>query len=127
MPLREPSADVYQAIADPSRRRMLQLLQDAGELPLKEVTPHFDMTRAAVSKHLRILADAGLVHERRTGRETRYRMDADPLRELKRWLAYFDRYWENKLQALRLHVEGPEPAEAGGPAEDQPAGEGGGS
>ncbi|QJC50821.1 helix-turn-helix transcriptional regulator [Paenibacillus albicereus] len=118
MEAREPKADVYQAIVDPNRRRMLQLLQDAGELPLKEVTPHFGMTRAAVSKHLRVLADAGLVHERKSGRETRYRLDADPLRELKRWLAYFDRYWENKLQALRLHVEALEAEDGAGKGKD---------
>nr|WP_285891403.1 metalloregulator ArsR/SmtB family transcription factor [Paenibacillus pasadenensis] len=106
--MQKPKPDVYQAIADPTRRQMLLLLQDAGELPLKEVTPHFSMTRAAVSKHLHILSDAGLVRERKVGRETRYQMNPDPLLELRRWLAYFDLYWENKLNALRLLVEEPE-------------------
>ncbi|MEF2966815.1 metalloregulator ArsR/SmtB family transcription factor [Paenibacillus sp. M1] len=105
--------DVFQAVADPTRRELLGLLGDR-ELPLKELTGHFPMSRTAVSKHLRVLADAGLVRERRVGRETRYRLDADPLLELKRWLAYFDRFWENKLSMLKHYVES---AEAdGGPA-----------
>ncbi|MDH6675677.1 DNA-binding transcriptional ArsR family regulator [Paenibacillus sp. LBL] len=96
--------DVYQAIADPTRRKLLGLLSDK-ELPVKEISGHFPMTRTAVSKHLRILGEAGLVQERKVGRETRYRLDAEPLKELKDWLAYFDRFWENKLSMLKHYVE----------------------
>jgi DNA-binding transcriptional ArsR family regulator len=99
-----PKHDVFQAIADPTRRRLLHLL-DGGELPVGAISGHFPMSRTAVSKHLRILADAGLVKERKVGRETRYRMDPDPLLELRRWLSYFERYWENKLAALQRYVE----------------------
>jgi DNA-binding transcriptional ArsR family regulator len=105
MEAKEPRHDVFQAIADPTRRELLQLLRSRDELPLKGITPHFSITRAAVSKHLHILTDAGLVHERRVGRETRYRMNSDPLQELKRWLAFFERYWENKLGMLKLAAE----------------------
>ncbi|MNN40097.1 HTH-type transcriptional regulator [compost metagenome] len=66
------------------------------------------MSRTAVSKHLRVLADAGLVHERKVGRETRYRLDTDPLLELKRWVSYFDRFWENSLSQLKYYVESDE-------------------
>ncbi|TJY41817.1 winged helix-turn-helix transcriptional regulator [Cohnella pontilimi] len=96
--------DVFQAIADPTRRKLLQLL-DQGEMPVTAISGHFPMSRTAVSKHLRILADAGLVKERKVGRETRYRMDPDPLLELKRWLSYYERYWENKMAALKRYVE----------------------
>lgn len=99
-----PKQDVFQAVADPTRRELLSLLGD-HELPLKELTGHFSMSRTAVSKHLRILAEAGLVRERKVGRETRYRLDADPLLELKRWIAYFDRFWENNLSKLEYYVE----------------------
>jgi DNA-binding transcriptional ArsR family regulator len=75
------------------------------EMPVNAISGHFPMTRTAVSKHLRILADAGLVKERKVGRETRYRLDSDPLLELKRWLAFYERYWENKLEALKRYVE----------------------
>ncbi|WP_135556981.1 ArsR/SmtB family transcription factor [Paenibacillus cymbidii] len=96
--------DVFQAIADPTRRSLLQLL-DRGEMPVTELSSHFAMSRTAVSKHLHILADAGLVKERKVGRETRYRLEPEPLLELKRWLAYYERYWDNKMAALKRLVE----------------------
>ncbi|CAH1226008.1 hypothetical protein PAECIP111891_05877 [Paenibacillus allorhizoplanae] len=96
--------DVFQAIADPTRRHLLQLLGDE-EMPVTVISGHFPMSRTAVSKHLRILAEAGLVKERKVGRETRYRLEAEPLMELKRWLSYYERYWENKLNVLKRFVE----------------------
>ncbi|MBW7477130.1 metalloregulator ArsR/SmtB family transcription factor [Paenibacillus oenotherae] len=99
--------DVFQAIADPTRRSLLQLLVDQ-EIPVKDIAGHYPMSRTAVSKHLRILSEAGLVVERKVGRETRYRLDPEPLLELKRWLAYYERYWENRLQALKRLVEADE-------------------
>ncbi|MGO4369206.1 ArsR/SmtB family transcription factor [Paenibacillus sp. 2TAB19] len=99
-----PKHDVFQAIADPTRRKVLELLGDE-ELPLNAISGHFAMSRTAVSKHLRVLSDAGLVKDRKVGRETRYRLDPDPLRELKRWLAFYERFWDNKLAALKRYVE----------------------
>lgn len=99
--------DVFQAIADPTRRQLLSMLGER-ELPVTVISGHFPMSRTAVSKHLRILADAGLVKERKVGRETRYRLEPEPLLELKRWLAYYERYWDNKLLALQRFVEGDE-------------------
>jgi len=96
--------DVFQAIADPSRRKMLKLLSQ-GEMPVMVISGHFPMTRTAVSKHLRVLADAGLVKESKVGRETRYKLNPEPLYELKDWLQYFELFWENKLAALGLFVE----------------------
>ncbi|WP_435166363.1 ArsR/SmtB family transcription factor [Paenibacillus glycanilyticus] len=107
----EPKHDVFQAIADPTRRSLLQLLVDQ-EMPVNVISGHYSMSRTAVSKHLRVLAEAGLVKERKVGRETRYRLEPEPLLELKRWLSYYERFWENKLQALKRFVE-----------EDMPAGE----
>ncbi|MDR6555578.1 DNA-binding transcriptional ArsR family regulator [Paenibacillus qinlingensis] len=74
-------------------------------MPVTVISSHFPMSRTAVSKHLRILAEAGLVKERKVGRETRYRLEAEPLMELKRWLSYYERYWENKLNVLKRFVE----------------------
>jgi DNA-binding transcriptional ArsR family regulator len=99
-----PKPDVFQAIADPTRRSLLRLLVDQ-EMPVTAITGHFPMTRTAVSKHLRILSDAGLVKGRKVGRETRYRLQPEPLLELKKWLAYYERFWENKLAALQRYVE----------------------
>ncbi|MBG9790362.1 MULTISPECIES: ArsR/SmtB family transcription factor [Brevibacillus] len=96
--------DVFQAIADPTRRQLLELLGDQ-ELSVTAISSHFPMTRTAVSKHLRILTEAGLLTETKVGRETRYRLQADPLLELKKWLEYYERFWENKLSALKRYVE----------------------
>lgn len=99
-----PKPDVFQAIADPTRRKLLQLLGD-DEMPVTAISGHFTVSRTAVSKHLRILTDAGLLSERKVGRETRYRLEPEPLLELKRWLSYYERYWDNKLLALQRLVE----------------------
>lgn len=103
--------DVFQAIADPTRRQLLRLLDDQ-EMPVTVVSEHFPMSRTAVSKHLRILAEAGLVKGRKVGRETRYRLVPEPLLEVKEWLAYYERYWENKLVALKRYVEAGETDDA---------------
>ncbi|KZE50438.1 ArsR family transcriptional regulator [Brevibacillus parabrevis] len=100
--------DVFQAIADPTRRKLLQLLTDQ-EMPVTAISRHFPISRTAVSKHLRILSEAGLVKEQRVGRETRYRMQPEPLAELKSWLSYYDRFWDNKLTALKRLVEAEQP------------------
>ncbi|TDG00190.1 ArsR/SmtB family transcription factor [Paenibacillus piri] len=99
-----PKHDVFQAIADPTRRQLLKLLVDK-EMAVTVISGHFPMSRTAVSKHLRILSDAGLVRERKVGRETRYSLQPEPLLELKRWLSYYERFWENKLNVLKHLVE----------------------
>nr|WP_213620941.1 metalloregulator ArsR/SmtB family transcription factor [Paenibacillus sp. J22TS3] len=100
--------DVFQAIADPTRRKLLKLLVEE-EMPVNVISGHFPISRTAVSKHLRILADAGLVKERKVGRETRYRLDPGPLSEVRSWLNYYERFWENKLSMLKHLVESDHP------------------
>src|SRR3954452_14461006 len=99
-----PRHDVFQAIADPTRREVLRLLSER-EMSVGTICGHFPITRTAVSKHLRILADGGLVRETKVGRETHYRLQPEPLLELKRWLAYYERFWDGKLVALKTLVE----------------------
>lgn len=96
--------DVFQAIADPTRRKLLRLLVDR-EMPVTEISGYFPISRTAVSKHLRILSEAGLVKEHKVGRETRYTLQPEPLLELKRWLSFYERFWENKLAVLKKFVE----------------------
>ena len=96
--------DIFQAVADPTRRELLSLIGER-DLPLKELTPHFPMSRTAISKHLHVLAHADLVRERKVGRETRYRVNADPLLEIKRWLDYFDRFWDQALGDFKAEAE----------------------
>jgi DNA-binding transcriptional ArsR family regulator len=99
-----PKHDIFQAIADPTRRKLLRLLAD-NEMNVTGVSGHFPMSRTAVSKHLRILSEAGLVKEHKVGRETRYSLQPEPLRELKDWLSYYERFWDNKMAALKHFVE----------------------
>jgi DNA-binding transcriptional ArsR family regulator len=83
---------------------MLILLADR-EMAIAEIAGRFPITRTAVNKHLHVLSDAGLVRSRRVGRETRYRLRPDPLVELKRWLAFFEQYWDEKMANLKHFVE----------------------
>lgn len=97
--------DVYEAISDQTRRRLLRLLADAEELPLYELTVHFEMGRTAVSKHLTILKDAGLVVSRKIGRETRYRLNATPLKEIHDWVSFYEDFWKERMFKLNLLLE----------------------
>ncbi|RFU64489.1 ArsR family transcriptional regulator [Peribacillus saganii] len=96
--------DVFQAIADPTRRKVLVLLSDK-ELSVTEISKHFPMTRTAVSKHLGILSESGLVDATKKGRETRYSLQPEAFLELKDWLSFFDQFWDNKLSMLKHLVE----------------------
>ncbi|MDM5314227.1 ArsR/SmtB family transcription factor [Peribacillus frigoritolerans] len=97
--------DIYVAIADPTRRKLLRLLADVEELPLNELTVHFEMGRTAVSKHLSILKEAGLVISRKVGRETRYRLNAGPLREIEDWVSFYRRFWSERILLLNQILE----------------------
>jgi DNA-binding transcriptional ArsR family regulator len=93
------------AISDPIRRALLELIRDR-ELPAGALAAEFDVSRPAVSRHLRVLREAGLVRERRDGKRRLYRADPEPLAELREWL---DAYWEGRLSALRALAEKEEP------------------
>ena len=89
------------AIAAPRRRQILSLVRD-GELSAGEIAGHFDVTRPAVSQHLNVLKEAGLVSERRNGTRRLYRARAEGLAELK---AFLDEFWGNRLELLKHEAE----------------------
>ncbi|WP_256757705.1 metalloregulator ArsR/SmtB family transcription factor [Cohnella sp. WQ 127256] len=93
--------DVYDAIADPTRRQLIHLLSESEEIPLHELTAQFQMGRTAVSKHLTILKEAGLILDRKVGRETRFKLNAAPLREIQDWLSFYSKFWSTNM--LRLN------------------------
>ena len=95
---------VFGAISHPARRRMLDLLAD-GDRPVKAIAASFDMSRPAVSQHLRVLLDAGLVTERRHGRERRYRLVPERLAPVRDWLAHYERFWDHHFSLLERHLE----------------------
>jgi DNA-binding transcriptional ArsR family regulator len=97
--------DVYDAVADPTRRELLRLLADVEELPLHQLTVHFQMGRTAVSKHLAILKEAGLVTDRKVGRETRYRLNPTPLKQIQDWVAFYSKFWSTNMLRLNQLLE----------------------
>ncbi len=100
-----PTRDVFSAIADPTRRQLLELLAAVDELPLHEMTARFPMGRTGVSKHLAILEEAGLVTDRKVGRETRYHLNAAPLREVQAWVAFYEHFWTRQVGRLKNLLE----------------------
>jgi len=89
------------AIAEPRRRRILELV-GGRELSAGEIASHFEVTRPAISQHLGVLKEAGLVNERRNGTQRLYRARPQGLAELK---AFLDGFWDEKLEALQLEAE----------------------
>ena len=89
------------AIAAPTRRQILTLVRD-GELSAGEIASHFDVTRPAVSQHLNVLKEAGLVSERRNGTRRLYRARPEGLAELKDFL---EEFWDVRLDALKREAE----------------------
>jgi DNA-binding transcriptional ArsR family regulator len=115
-------SDVFAAVASPVRRELLGLLLDRGPLPVQQLAVHFAMSRPSVSEHLKVLKDAGLVREQRSGRHRYYQLDPQPLQELAQWLNPYERFWRQKLTSLRDLLD-----EQGGLDEQGPLEEPGGA
>ena len=95
------SADPFRAVADPTRRAVLEYLLGRPHT-VNELAEHFDVSRPAISKHLRILKDARVVSERRDGRNRIYELNPDGLKALR---DYFDQFWGEALQAFKRAAE----------------------
>jgi DNA-binding transcriptional ArsR family regulator len=104
MPRPAAAADVFTAVADPTRRAILDRLR-GGDMAVHELAAGFDVTRPAISRHLRVLRDARLVRERRAGRERVYRLTASPLRDVARWASGYEQLWSRQLSNLKRHLE----------------------
>ena len=98
------SADVYQAVADPTRRAILDLLLQ-GEKPVGCIASRFSVSLSAVSQHMKVLREAGLVEVRHAGRERLYRLNAGPLQEVHSWTSHYQAFWREKLDALARYLE----------------------
>jgi DNA-binding transcriptional ArsR family regulator len=94
---------VFEAVAEPTRRAMLDVLS-AGERSVTELVGRFEVTQPAISHHLRILREAGLVKTRKAGRQRLYRLQGRPLRQIYDWVAQYERFWTGKLEALGEHL-----------------------
>src|SRR5258708_26578644 len=91
--------DAFQVIGDPSRRKMLMLLSE-DSLTINSLADNFDMSRPAVSKHIKILHSAGFISIKDIGRERYCTLKRDGFDELKGWISYFDKFWTSKLKKL---------------------------
>ena len=98
------STDIFFAIADTNRRKLLDLLAD-GEKPVQELVTHFDISFAAVSQHLRILYQVGLVARRPMGRQRLYRARPERLQEVHEWTARYQHFWQTHLQKLGTYLD----------------------
>jgi DNA-binding transcriptional ArsR family regulator len=105
------SDDLFRALADPTRRRILDLLAEHGELTVSQLAAEFpDLVASGISKHLMGLRAVGLVNATRQGRQQLYRIDGDALaRVLAPWLAKYEPYWSAALERLRKLAQGDTP------------------
>ena len=105
------SDEVFAAIAAPTRRAMLQILA-RRETPVLELAESFQMTLSAVSQHLSVLRQAGLVTIRKDGRQRLYRLNAEPLRAVDDWLSFYEPFWTDKLDNLGKYLDESRPGTA---------------
>ena len=95
----EMRRDIFQAIADPTRRAIIALIAVQAMTP-NAIEKHFDMTRQAVSKHLRILMECELVHQEQKGREIYYALEIDKMKEIDEWMEQYRKIWESRFEQL---------------------------
>ncbi|MFL9481979.1 ArsR/SmtB family transcription factor [Chitinophagaceae bacterium LWZ2-11] len=91
--------DIFQAIADPTRRAIIVLIAVQAMTP-NAIAEHFDTTRQAVSKHLKILTECELVKQEYQGREIFYQLEIEKMKEVDKWLEQFRKIWESRFQQL---------------------------
>jgi DNA-binding transcriptional ArsR family regulator len=99
------SAPLFAALGDETRLRLVRRLCTAGPLSIARLTDGADVTRQAVTKHLHVLADAGLVRRRRRGRQSRWELDPRQLETARRYLDAISRRWDETLGRLKAAVE----------------------
>jgi DNA-binding transcriptional ArsR family regulator len=104
MPRARADADIYRAIADPTRRAILDRLR-GGPAPVNALADDFAQSRPTISKHLRVLRQARLVSERRSGRERLYRLQPAPLQKVQAWIEGYRGFWQTSLSTLKRLLE----------------------
>jgi len=99
----DPQA-AFRALADPTRREILVMLRQK-DLTIAQVADNFDMTRAAVKKHLTVLSDGGLITVQSSGRERINTFNPNGMSPVLDWLTFFDEFWDDRLSALKNAIE----------------------
>ena len=98
------NTDVFRAIADPTRRAILDRLR-GGRVAVNALAAEFEQSRPAISKHLKVLREARLVHETRVGREQLYELDPAPLQRVSGWIEGYRAFWATSLGNLKRRLE----------------------
>lgn len=97
--MRETNRDIFQAIADPTRRGIITLIALHAMTP-NAIAEHFDTSRQAVSKHLKVLTECQLVKSEQSGREIYYTLQLNKMKEIDKWIAQFRKLWETRFNQL---------------------------
>ena len=97
-------ADVFNAVADPTRRAILDRLRQ-GNAPVAELASGFRVSRPAISKHLKVLRSARLVRERKEGRQRIYQLEPERIEEVAKWAEEYRTFWLNNVTRLKHHLE----------------------
>ena len=96
--------DVFSALADQNRREILLMLTDK-KMTVNSIADNFKISRPAISKHLKVLLNTNLVITGQKGRERYYQLNAEPLKEVRDWLKFYDKFWDTKLNSLKNYLE----------------------
>jgi len=102
--MQSATQDCFRALADPTRRDIVRMLTQS-DMSIGQLTDRFDMTRAAVKKHLTVLSDGGLITVETRGRERINHLNPAGLAPVLNWLEFFDAFWDDKLSALKTAIE----------------------
>jgi len=98
-------AAIFAALGDETRLRLIARMSDGGPLSIASLAGGFDISRQAISKHLRVMSDAGLARSGRRGRETVWQLEADGLAEARRYLQMIAKEWDDRLRRFKVFVE----------------------
>lgn len=97
-----PQTDrVFSALGSTTRRALLGLMAEGGEVAVQALADHFEIARPSVSEHLKVLKDAGLVSDRREGRHRLYRVEPEPLLVAREWFDTYEKFWRDRMKKLR--------------------------
>ena len=97
--------DMFAALADPTRRKIIELLADGGQLPAAEIAAHFPVSAPAISQHLKVLQQAGLVSVERRAQQRIYRLNPQAMLELEDWARRLRNLWNERFDALEILLE----------------------
>ena len=98
-------SDVFAAVSDPTRRELLERLRLDGPQPITRLAEQLPMSRQAVTKHLRVLEQAGLIVQQPRGRERLHALSGEPLKEVSDWLAPYEAEWDERIDRLKELLE----------------------